>query len=159
MEKALNFTKLEQIKDITRCDRIYFGNEFCRFLIPEKSSLINCIKAIRNKLRNVFGCNNISVSISLPDKKLKVGRTSITITTPRMIDIAEVKNDSPKNCHIRFFRFAPTTFLNPISLNLLTDLAVARFIKFIQAIKRIKTAITEKIYTYLISPGGVKSKT
>ena len=49
MNKALYFTKLEQIKDINNCDRIYFGNEYCRFLIPKKTELTECISKIKNK--------------------------------------------------------------------------------------------------------------
>ena len=57
------------------------------------------------------------------------------------------KTDSVKNCVIRCERNEPATFLIPTSFARLAERAVERFIKFTQAINKIKMAITEKIYT------------
>ena len=58
-----------------------------------------------------------------------------------------IKTDSVKNCIIRCDRNEPATFLMPTSFARLAERAVERFIKFTQAMSKIKTAITEKIYT------------
>src|SRR5262249_8604581 len=53
---------------------------------------------------------------------------------------------------MRLCRVEPSTFLTPTSLALPALRAVDRFIKLIQAISRINTAIVENIYTYWILP-------
>ena len=67
-------------------------------------------------------------------------------------EIIVIKKDSPKNCFIRSFFLAPTTFLNPTSFALFTAFAVLRFMKLMQAIIKTKNAINENITTDLISP-------
>ena len=53
--------------------------------------------------------------------------------------------DSIRNCRISCVRAAPTTFLIPTSLERRVDLAVDRFMKFMQAIVNTKAATAEKI--------------
>ena len=57
-------------------------------------------------------------------------------------------NDSKKNCHTNFIRAAPNTFLTPISLERLIELAVFKLMKFMQAMIRINAAIDEKNRIY-----------
>ena len=54
------------------------------------------------------------------------------------------QSTSPINCLMRSDRWAPATFLIPTSFPRVVDLAVARFMKFMQAIKTTKIAIIEK---------------
>ena len=60
------------------------------------------------------------------------------------------KTDSPINCRANWFFVAPATFRTPTSLALSDARAVVRLIKLKQAIKSIKMAMREKIYTFLI---------
>ena len=45
----------------------------------------------------------------------------------------DTRTDSVKNCQIRVFRLAPTTFLTPTSFALSNDLAVERLMKLMPA--------------------------
>ena len=74
---------------------------------------------------------------------------SDNLTNPKAITpaINEHKKDSLKNWAINCLRIAPTTFLNPISFDRFNDLAVERLIKLQQAIRRIRMAAAENIYT------------
>ena len=55
--------------------------------------------------------------------------------------------DSVRNWVISKDLLEPTTFRIPTSLDLVVERAVARFMKLIQAMIRIRMAITENIYT------------
>ena len=81
----------------------------------------------------------------IPNRLLKAGRVSSTISNPSINAKKLTRIDSERNCEINLFFPEPTTFRRPTSLALVADLAVARFIKLIQAIKRIRTATTEKM--------------
>ena len=59
---------------------------------------------------------------------------------------------SPMNCMISSPRLDPTLLRIPTSRALRSERAVARFIKLIQAISKIKPAIAENIFTYSILP-------
>ena len=76
----------------------------------------------------------------------------MTMFKAMMNDNIESKVDSPMNCLIKSHFTAPVTFLTPISLIRVEDLAVVKFIKLMQAMSRINTAIAEKIYTYSMMP-------
>src|SRR5690606_38210332 len=67
-------------------------------------------------------------------------------------EMKEINTDSPINCFISDMRAAPTTLRTPISRDLPIERAVARLMKLIQAIKRIKTATAVNAVTYLILP-------
>ena len=54
------------------------------------------------------------------------------------------RRDSPKNCSAICFFSAPTVFRKPTSLARRKEYAVVRFIKFMQAMARMKTAMMEK---------------
>ena len=83
--------------------------------------------------------------ISFPEISLKSGRNiSITIIAIKTASIL-IKTDSVINCLTSCDLLEPSVFLMPTSFALFSDLAVARLIKFIQAIRRIAKAITEKI--------------
>ncbi len=60
--------------------------------------------------------------------------------------INDTTNDSVRNCLMSCFLVPPTTFLIPISLLRFKDCATARFIKLIQAIIKIKTAMQVSMY-------------
>ena len=62
-------------------------------------------------------------------------------------DIKLSNIDSVRNCRISCDRFDPSVFRTPTSLALLVDLAVAKFIKFIQAINSMNSATIENILT------------
>ena len=93
-----------------------------------------------------------STDKGLPVRALNLGRNNSTITRARVRAIAEIRIDSPRNCFMSWKRLAPTTFRNPTSLVRWTDRAVARFIKLIQAVMRIKNAMSVKKTTYWMSP-------
>ena len=79
-------------------------------------------------LIRITGATRIEVSKLLPARWLKLG-TSNNIKIPLIIrDIIAKVVDSARNCKIRLSLPEPTTFLNPTSLDLLDDLAVARLI-------------------------------
>ncbi len=59
---------------------------------------------------------------------------------------------SLKNCLTRSERLAPTVFLIPTSLVRVEDWAVDKFMKFMQAINKMKNAIAENVYTKIILP-------
>ena len=61
-------------------------------------------------------------------------------------------NDSPRNCFINWFFWAPTTFLTPISFIRLKERAVERLTKFMQANISTKRAIVLKMYIFSILP-------
>ena len=54
-------------------------------------------------------------------------------------------------------RVDPATFLIPTSFARLDERAVERFMKFTQAISKMKKAMIEKIYTYVILLFGSNS--
>jgi hypothetical protein len=83
---------------------------------------------------------------------LKNGRSNSAINKANINEINVSRIDSPKNCLAICDLVAPITFLMPTSVALFADLAVARFIKLIQAIMRINNAIIEKIITSFILP-------
>ena len=62
------------------------------------------------------------------------------------IPIRDKNNDSARNCFISAYLPAPITFRTPTSLALLDARAVERFMKLIQAITWISTAIRIMIY-------------
>ncbi len=78
--------------------------------------------------------------------KLKVGRKSSTNKIAKIIAIKLIKIVSVKNCLISEIWFEPSVFLIPTSLALPEERAVERFVKFMQAIRRIARAMIEKIY-------------
>ncbi len=59
------------------------------------------------------------------------------------------------NCLINTPRTAPTTFLTPISFARFTDRAVVRFMKLMQAISKINTAIMLNKCTYSMRPPSI----
>ena len=87
------------------------------------------------------------ISIDLPVNWLSNGMMSKVAITAMIIEKTESKIVSPINWKMSCLRSAPITFLTPISLALLKDLAVARLIKLKQAITRTKMAITVKAFT------------
>src|SRR5437870_2024619 len=75
-----------------------------------------------------------------------------------MQEIVVSKTDSPINCNTRLLRNAPNTLRKPTSFERPTARIVERFIKLMQAIKRINIAIERKIYTTVLSPCLTLSK-
>ena len=95
---------------------------------------------------------DISIVNCFPDRLLKVGRKMETRMIEKKREMNERRIDSTMNCFMRCDFCAPVTFLMPTSLILVEDLAVAKFMKLIQAMSKTKAAMTEKMYTYLILP-------
>src|SRR5204862_1535714 len=73
-----------------------------------------------------------------------------------IVEITLYNIASERNWFISCFFSEPNTLRMPTSFALFTDCAVDKFIKFTQASTMMKNAITEKIYTYLISLSVVK---
>ncbi len=69
----------------------------------------------------------------------------ITANMPAIITTIAV---SPITCEKSCLRLLPSTFLIPISFDLPTACAVARFIKFIQAIIIMKIPISDKVQKF-----------
>ena len=90
----------------------------------------------------------------LADERLKSKHLGIIAGTPPATNMArnDINKDSPINCLISLALPDPNTFRTPTSLARCSDLAVARFMKLMQAINKIITAISEKSFTYFIFP-------
>src|SRR4051812_20473889 len=91
--------------------------------------------------------NKVLTRMSFPASWLNRGISSRAIKIASIKEKKLIKTDSVKNCIMRCERNEPATFLMPTSFARLAERAVERFIKFTQAISKIKIAITEKIYT------------
>src|SRR6478735_1595514 len=89
--------------------------------------------------------NKVPTLISLAASWLNNGSSSNAIKMASTNEKKLNKTDSVKNCVMRCERSEPATFLIPTSLARLAERAVERFIKFTQAINKIKMATTEKI--------------
>ncbi|MBA7585341.1 hypothetical protein ES708_27316 [subsurface metagenome] len=76
---------------------------------------------------------------------LKTGLNNSTKIQAINKAIKEKMVDSPMNCLMSCNLLAPTIFLNPTSLARFADLAVDKFIKFIQAMIKTNTAIMENV--------------
>ena len=72
---------------------------------------------------------------------LNTGITATVINIERTKAKNANRTDSTKNCFINCERSAPTTFRKPVSLALLRDRTVERFMKLKQAIIRISKAM------------------
>ena len=94
------------------------------------------------------GCNEIFFSVN----RLKKGKRIRTSTAAQMTAKNVVIIASSMNCWKIAFLMAPETFLTPTSFARFKERAVARFIKFMHAINRIKAAIIENNLTYSIRP-------
>ena len=95
----------------------------------------------------------ISVIVKLlPDIELKTPRDSETSTSAKNKEIITITRDSTMNWIIMLSWLAPETFLMPISFPLKDALAVARFIKLMQAISRINMAMETNMYMLTIAP-------
>src|SRR2546430_4018061 len=88
----------------------------------------------------------------LSTNKLNDGNNKATTIIARIKAMSVKMNDSQKNCVINCFLFEPSVFLMPTSFARFSLLAVERFIKLMQAINRIITAIIENNRTYSIMP-------
>src|SRR5688572_3204326 len=87
-----------------------------------------------------------------PDRVEKRGNNNSTRPTATIKASNDIRMDSPRNWRINVFFSAPNTFLTPTSAERFEDLAVERFIKFIQAISRVNNAIEASIYKYTTLP-------
>src|ERR1017187_3363004 len=93
-----------------------------------------------------------------PSNWLYQGIASNSKPTDKIQAIVVSKIDSPINCHTRLLRNAPSTLRKPTSLERSTARMVERFMKLMQAINKIKTAMERKIYTTVLLPCFTSSK-
>ena len=77
-----------------------------------------------------------------PEILLNKGIMAKASNMASMQEMKAVKVDSLRNCVIKFLRSVPNTLRTPTSLALFAERAVVRFMKLMQASKRIKKAIT-----------------
>ena len=87
----------------------------------------------------------MSICSAFPERTLNAESKSKTRINAKIKEMIENIIDSPKNCLIRFARFAPTTFLNPISKERPLERAVVRFMKLTHAMSMTKSAIIVKL--------------
>src|SRR5690348_8148630 len=80
---------------------------------------------------------------ALLERVLNKGNNKWTNTIANKKPTVHKKNDSPRNCIINCFLLLPITLRMPTSLALLTERAIERFTKFIQAINNTNNAIPE----------------
>jgi len=80
------------------------------------------------------------------------GNEPLYLESAMTIAIIVKKKDSSINCLTSLVFEDPRVLRTPTSKARLVDLAVARFIKLMQAMIIIKTAIAENIYIYEIFP-------
>ncbi len=78
---------------------------------------------------------------SAPTNALNAGSASSTIMVATSIAMSAVATDSPRNCTMSWTRDAPSDFRTPTSRARFAERAVDRFMKLMQAIKRIIAAI------------------
>ena len=78
---------------------------------------------------------------------LNSGRKRLTIRIATITERRVIKVDSLRYCHTKELFSAPTAFLMPTSLALREALAVDRFMKLMQAIINMKTAMAENSHT------------
>ena len=78
-------------------------------------------------------------------KRLNLGRKISTKINERKREKKATTRASPRNCLVICGRTAPMTLRIPTSLARLSDRAVVKFIKLMQAMINMKTAIREKI--------------
>src|SRR5688572_11163575 len=97
---------------------------------------------------NNQGSERIGNLMSLAANWLKKGSIDQASTRPSARAIVLIKIDSVRNCFTRLAFNEPNTLRTPTSLARLADRAVDRFIKFTQAISKMKNAMAENIYTY-----------
>src|SRR3981081_679044 len=84
--------------------------------------------------------------IFFPERSEKAGRKNSAIRNASRKARMDIIIDSPRNCHTRAFFSAPSTLRTPTSAERLEERAVARFIKLIQAISKVKSAMEARIY-------------
>ena len=101
--------------------------------------------AIPNKMSKPNRFPEIFTDNSFAARLLNTGSRSFTIINEKTSAINASRIDSPKNCFIISVLCAPATFLIPTSLARFPERAVARFIKLIHAMNKIKNATKEKI--------------
>src|SRR5680860_551743 len=90
--------------------------------------------------------------ISFLDRSLNPFKDNSTITTAMKKANNTTKKDSLKNWFINWLLCEPIDFRMPTSFALFSDLAVLRFIKFIQAKSNTNAPIMPKSHTYFILP-------
>src|SRR5437868_14871664 len=78
---------------------------------------------------------------SFPEILANEGNNNCAKTNARMKAISDINMDSPRNCRTSEFFSAPSTFLTPTSADRFEERAVERFMKLIQAINKVNTAI------------------
>src|SRR4030095_11933973 len=91
--------------------------------------------------------NNVKTLICFPASWLNNGNNSAAMPSASSSERKLTNTDSVRNWVIRLERNDPATFLIPTSFARFAERAVDKFIKFTQAISKMKKAITEKIYT------------
>ena len=91
--------------------------------------------------------NNVKTLICFPASWLNNGNNSAAMPKASSSERKLTIIDSVRNCVMRLERDDPATFLIPTSFARLADRAVDKFIKFTQAMSKMKIAIKEKIYT------------
>src|SRR5687768_12324166 len=89
---------------------------------------------------------------SYPNKFVYAGINNFTAPIDRKQATVAYNIDSSMNWLTSWPRTAPNTFLNPTSFDLSVALAVARLIKLMQAMIKIKMAIDIKTYTIFLFP-------
>src|SRR5689334_7427594 len=95
--------------------------------------------------RSMGGEYKIAVLMEAPINVLKCGRKNSVKAMASAMESTVVRKDSVMNCLTRLLFKEPNTFLTPTSRARLADLAVDRFMKLIQAIKRMNTAMAVNI--------------
>src|SRR5664279_3766466 len=88
--------------------------------------------------------NNVHTLISFPASWLNKGNNNAAIPMASSNERKLVNTDSVRNWAMRFDLKDPATFLIPTSFARLAERAVDRFMKFTQAISKMKMAMMEK---------------
>src|SRR5450631_4894693 len=94
------------------------------------------------------GVKKFAYERSFPDNFPINGIPVCDSRSPIIAAAKDSRTDSKRNCHLRLEGLTPSTFRTPTSFALSSERAVDRFIKFMQAMSMIKTAIQENRYTF-----------
>ena len=111
--------------------------------MPETKAVNNIIPTITTNILKSKGAK----AIFSPVKVLKLGRRNLAKNNANRNAKNTMINVSPKNCFCMEIFRAPTTLRTAISFSLVFVLAIARLMKFIQAMPNINSAMMEKTTT------------
>src|ERR1700712_3165332 len=104
------------------------------------------VTIISRQVRYTIVCHpNKLTGSEIEETFLIYGRHNSVNATPSIIDTKTRSDVSPRICQSKFPRLLPITLRTPISFERFTACTVDKFTKFMQAMIKIKIAISESV--------------